>query len=170
MRCAICGTDQRLLVFPASVRQEAGTGLGEATAAADESSCFFHPSKRASVACARCGRFLCPLCDLDVDGAHVCPRCLEAGLRKKTFGTYESERTCYDRMALAVAVFPMFLHVFTVFTAPVAIFLAIRHWNAPRGIEARSRFRLVLAILLAVLEIVGVTLLFIGIVTNFGRR
>jgi hypothetical protein len=61
----------------------------------------------------------------------------------------------YDNIALSLAVYPLLIFYFTIVTAPTALFIAIRFWNAPRSIVHRTRARLVLAILIAGLEIAG---------------
>ena len=52
----------------------------------------------------------------------------------------------YDKIALALAVYPMLLFYLTFFTAPMAIFVAIRYWKAPASILPRTRIRSVIAI------------------------
>lgn len=43
----------------------------------------------------------------------------------------------------------------------MALFVAIRYWNAPRSLVRRTRIRFVAAIVLAVLQIAGWGLLFV---------
>jgi len=62
----------------------------------------------------------------------------------------------YDSIALALATLPVFLFWPVFGTAPVSLFLVIRHWNSPRSIVPRTRIRLYLAALFAVAEIGGV--------------
>ena len=87
--------------------------------------------------CGRCGRFLCALCDLDIGGRHLCPACVADGPPLTTATTASGERTAggelanerflYDRMALTLAAAPLlFLWPVTLFTAPVALFYAVR--------------------------------------------
>ena len=75
------------------------------------------------------------------------------GLRRIT--RLENQRTLYDGIALSLAVLPLLVFYFTLLTAPIAIFIAIRHWNTPRSIVRRTRIRLVLAIILATIQIIG---------------
>ena len=44
---------------------------------------------------------------------------------------------------------------FTFITAPLALYMAIRHWNSPRSIVHRTRIRYVLAIVFAALQLIG---------------
>jgi hypothetical protein len=74
-----------------------------------EASCFYHPQKKAAVPCEACGRFLCALCDCELHGKHFCPACLETGKQKGKIQKLESQRTLYDNIALALAVYPVAL-------------------------------------------------------------
>ena len=44
---------------------------------------------------------------------------------------------------------------FTVFTAPAAIFVALRYWKAPSSLLQRSKIRFVVALLIAGLQVAG---------------
>lgn len=134
-----------------------------------ESSCFFHPQKKAVVPCAGCGRFLCALCDCDFGGTHFCPACLEAGKSKGKIKALDNRRTRYDSIALALALLPMLIFYFTLITAPMTLFVAIRYWNAPRSLVRSNRTRFVLSIIIALLQIGGWTAAFIAIATHHHR-
>ena len=65
------------------------------------------------------------------------------------------ERTLWDSVALSLATYPMLIFYLTIFTAPAAIFVALRHWKSPRSLVPRTRFRFVLALLFAGAQVVG---------------
>ena len=121
----------------------------------EESSCFYHPTNQAAIACDGCGRFLCALCDLDLDGRHLCPSCLERGVAVEKAGSLEDRRTQYDTLALHLVTWPVITIWLPLFTAPAALYLIVRHWRAPMSILPRSRARLWIALLLALIEIGG---------------
>jgi hypothetical protein len=170
--CPGCETPLQIDVFPAMFRKIA-TGPGaEAVMVEGESSCFFHPEKKAVVPCHGCGRFLCALCDCELKGEHYCPSCLETGKSKGKIKSLENQRTLYDSIALTLVLVPMltvFLIYFTLITAPMTLFIAIRYWKAPQSILRRSKFRFVLAIILAVLQMVGWVLIFGGLYASHNR-
>ena len=63
---------------------------------------------------------------------------------------------CTGYMALSLAVIPVavvFGIWFTFITAPIALFLAIRHWNSPRSLVRSSRARLIATVVLATLQL-----------------
>jgi hypothetical protein len=153
--CPACGALIRVEIFPALLRPPARGQGGEAIMVEGESSCFYHPQKKAVVPCQGCGRFLCALCDCELHGEHFCPACLELGRQKGRITRLENRRTLYDAVALSVAVLPLLIFYFTIITAPIALFIALRYWNAPRSIVHRTKVRLVLAIVLATLQILG---------------
>jgi hypothetical protein len=153
--CPVCAAELQVELFPAAFRRITPGLAGETLLVEGESSCFYHPQKKAVLACEGCGRFLCALCDCDLHGKHFCPACLEAGRTKGKIKTLENQRTLYDSVALALAILPLLMFYFTFITAPMALYIAIKYWNAPRSILHRTRVRLVLAIVLASLQIVG---------------
>ena len=128
-----------------------------------ESSCFYHPQKKATVPCAACGRFLCAMCDCLLDGEHFCPSCLEAGKSKGKIKSLDNRRMRYDNIALGLAAAPILIFYFTILTAPLTLYVVIRYWKAPRSLVGRNSFRFVLAAILAVLEIAGWAAIFIAL-------
>src|SRR5262245_48811130 len=77
--CPSCRAPVDVVIFPAFFRKIGPAQNAEAVLVEGESSCFYHPEKKASVPCAGCGRFLCALCDCELHGQHYCPACLETG-------------------------------------------------------------------------------------------
>src|SRR5436190_111361 len=74
--CPRCLSVLTIALFPAFQvpPKEVSTASG-AVAEEGEAVCFFHPEKRAEATCARCGRFICTLCDMPVGDRHICPKC-----------------------------------------------------------------------------------------------
>ncbi len=159
--CPACGVPLQIEVFPALFRGRSVGQSGETIMIEGEASCFYHPQKKAVLPCQGCGRFLCALCDCEFNGQHFCPACLEAGKAKGKIKNLENQRTLYDSIALSLALLPLLIYYFTLVTAPMALFVAIRYWNAPRSLVRRTRIRFVAAIVLAVLQIAGWGLLFV---------
>jgi hypothetical protein len=164
--CPACGVPLQIEVFPALFRNQSVGRSGEAILVEGESSCFYHPQKRAVIPCQGCGRFLCALCDCELHGQHFCPACLETGKTKGKIKNLENQRVLYDSIALSLAVYPLLIFYFTLVTAPAALFVAIRYWNAPRSIVHRTKARSVVAVLLASLQIAGWGVLFFAIASH----
>jgi hypothetical protein len=164
--CPACGVPLQVEVFPALFRRINPGQSGEAIMVEGESSCFYHPQKKAVLPCQGCGRFLCALCDCELNGQHFCPACLEAGKTKGKIKSLENQRTLYDSIALSLAIYPLLIFYFTLVTAPIALFVAIRYWNAPRSLVRRTKIRSVAAIVLATMQIAGWGLLFFAIASH----
>lgn len=152
--CPSCGAGVLVRSFPAILAKPEAILPAEIAAGADDATCFFHPGKTAAVACARCGRFVCRLCQMDLRGETLCPECITSGMAKKKIVALENHRVCYDSVALAVALWPiLFLWFLTFFSAAAALYIAIRRWKAPLSIVGRTKMRFVAAILLATGEL-----------------
>lgn len=153
--CPSCRTLLTAFRFPALYHSGTQILRPEALLTDTESSCFFHPAKKAVVACEGCGRFLCGLCDLDWDGKHLCSSCLEAGKKKGKMKSLENHRVLYDRLTLAVAGLPILLWPVTCISAPIALYMVFRYWNAPLSVVSRGRTRFVIALVLALAQVAG---------------
>ena len=158
--CAACSGQLRVDVFPA-VNRALPVGQAGATLLVDkEAGCFYHPRKKAVVPCAACGRFLCALCDVSLNGQHLCPACLEKGKTQRKIKNLENHRTCYDSIALLVATVSILIYWFTIFTAPIVIYLTVRHWKSPSSVIPRTKIRFILASIIAGVQIAGWILFF----------
>jgi len=152
--CANCGVPLQIEVFPALFRRVAPGRDGELVMEG-ESTCFYHPAKKAVRPCEGCGRFVCALCDCELHGQHFCPTCLEVGQKKGKIKSLENRRMLYDSIALVLAGGGLLIWPFSCVTAPCALYLAVRYWNAPQGLIRRTKIRYILAIILATGEIIG---------------
>ncbi len=164
--CHNCSAPLQIEIFPAMFRRFAPGRGAEVTVEDTESGCFYHPQKKAVLPCDACGRFLCALCDCELDGQHICPSCLEAGRTKGKIKSLENRRVIYDNMALALAIcsFVPPIIYFCWLTAPLAIYLSIRHWNTPTSIVHRTKIRFVLAIIIALLDIAAIAAIIFSII------
>jgi len=164
--CPNCRTPFQIEVFPALFRLAESGRTGELIVADTEASCFYHAQKRAVVPCAACGRFLCALCDCELNGQHYCPSCLDAGKTRGKIKQLETSRVRYDNIALGLVLWPVLtvlLFWATLLTAPIALGLVILKWNAPRGLSSPGRARLIAAGVLAFLEIAAWTVYFTSV-------
>jgi DNA-directed RNA polymerase subunit RPC12/RpoP len=162
LNCPACASAIDVSIFPSFFRGTQTAAAGELSATEDLASCFYHTTKRASVACSRCGKFLCALCSLEVSSEVWCPACLSNGATEKRVPALETRRTLWDTAALGCAVLPTIFLVFFyfwIFTAPATIFLSIRYWSRPSSIIPRTKVRFVIAILIALLQLTALAFL-----------
>lgn len=153
--CPNCHEKVTAEVFPAILRSLQPGASPERVVLEDQASCFFHPQKKASIACEDCGRFLCALCDLDFNNRHVCPTCFETARNKVEANPLQNHRIVYDNVALGVSILPILAWPFTVLTAPAALVLSIYYWNKPGSILPRTKIRFILAIIFALAQMIG---------------
>ncbi len=166
--CPSCHVPIKIDLFPAFLRGLQPGKPGEALID-DQASCFYHPEKKAVIPCDHCGRFLCALCDVEWGKKHLCPACLETGKKRSKIVNLDRHRVLYDSLALKLAVIPMILVItiyFTPVTAPIALYLAIRHWNSLMSLVRRSKVRFTLAITLSGFQIVAWTVWIFYLVTR----
>ena len=159
--CA-CGQRTRAVAFPALLRPLTAGSFGQRVIDAGESTCFYHPAKRAEVVCHGCGRFLCGLCDIEMAGEHLCAGCLERGntSRKEDL---ETERVLHGRIAIATVLVSVFFWFIAPFLAAAAIFIAVRNWNAPDGIGTIPKLAKIFALILSLLILGGTAALILTI-------
>ena len=170
MSCTRCQSLLQVEVFPALFRRAAPAETGEIALIEGESTCFYHAGKKAVLPCHNCGRFVCALCDCELNGEHFCPACLETGKTKGRIKNLENRRTPYDSIALSLVVLPVVTIIFwfcTFITAPLALYVAIRYWNAPRSVVHPTKIRFVLAIIIATIEIATWAIFIYLAVTDF---
>ena len=113
--------------------------------------------------CDGCGRFLCALCDLELDGRHLCPACLQSAKKKGGIPQLDNRRTIYDSAALSLGLLPLILWPLTLVTAPAAIWLAILSFFRPSSVVPRTRIRAYLALVVGLLELTGWGFIFYGL-------
>ena len=164
--CNTCHVLQRVDAFPAINRPLTVGQAGASLRVDQESGCFYHPRKKAVIPCSACGRFLCALCDVSLNSQHLCPVCLEKGKVQRKIKSLENHRLCYDTIALMVATVSLLIYWFTIFTAPLVIYLCVRHWNSPSSILPRTKIRFMLAFILAGAQIVGWILFFTNLMLS----
>ena len=154
VRCPACDAVIQVEVFPAYFQPATAGQSAETIVEEGVSSCFYHEQKKAVTHCDVCGRFLCALCDVDFNGQHVCPACLQSGKQKGRLPQLESSRVVWDSAALLACLGPLVIWPVVIVTAPISIGLAIVSFFKPGSIVPRMRIRAWLAIVLSLLEIV----------------
>jgi hypothetical protein len=155
--CPSCAAPLRVEVFPTLFTPSVPAQPAQSLVAEGEAGCFYHPNKKAVLPCEICGRFLCALCDVELNGQHLCPSCLATGQKKGKLSNLDNRRVLYDSLALTLALTPftVILWPFSLITAPATLFIAVRYWRAPGSVVERTKIRLILALVLALAQIVG---------------
>jgi hypothetical protein len=165
-RCPDCRNVLRADVFNAFHTAPASGAAGETVRQQGQAECYYHPGKQAVIPCSACGRLLCCLCEIELDGRILCMGCIESGRSNQKIRSLENHRILYSNIALALAVYPALLIFPTLFTGPAAIYVALRYWKAPGSIVKRMRWRSVLAILFGAGQVAAWAFFFIGMIAS----
>lgn len=152
VECSHCGKRVAVYLFPALIRTETPAAAPEA-AAPSESSCFYHAGKRATVVCEGCGRFLCELCKIDFEGRTLCTACLEGSAGDSKKAQSGNKFFYYDSLALGYSILGFLFFFFAIIFGSLTLYTVVRHWKTPLSSLPRSRWRYVLAALLAVTQL-----------------
>jgi hypothetical protein len=162
--CPSCDRETILIPFAALTKKASPTHAEEKMD--EDASCFQHETKKAVQSCCHCGRYMCGLCDIELQqNLHSCPLCISKGLKVTKDLNLESSRTLHDSIALSMATFPMLIFYFTILTAPITLIYLYTKRKEPGPFISSFRWRRWLACLIAILQIIGWILLFIGIGT-----
>lgn len=148
--CWRCRTEFEFLEFPALTATRPRVAP-KAVLEAEHATCFYHASNQAELVCEGCGRFVCAVCSIVFGGRKICPPCIAAV--KADDAVAVSQRTLYEGIALALAVLPLLFSPVTLITAPIALGFVVVGWRKPRSLVGGSRVKLIIAGLLAAIEI-----------------
>lgn len=181
--CHICNRMVHALLLPSLYKSAIATPppLLADPPAPGEATCFYNPGRRATKCCDHCGVFISDAWAAQWGSQTVCLKCLEELRSKNSDTRFEASRFLWDNVALSFSIGPWILAIallmtlvlypfavmvimLTLLTAPAAIFVALRYWNAPRSLVPRSRGRLVWATALGVLQVMGWASLIVGII------
>lgn len=162
--CPRCSRALTVTVFPAYRHPPARGPAAPPAADASGAACFVHDGRPAVAACEQCGRFLCAVCELELDGQPWCAGCLEAARATGRLARLERRRIRWDLAAGYLLAGSLLLcSPLLLLTAPAAMVLAGSKLQAPPSRVARSRLRLILVFPVALLLLGGLaTLALIG--------
>lgn len=156
--CWHCRKDFQFVEFPARTASRRRISA-KSVEAAEQAACFYHSSNQAETVCEGCGRFVCAICGIEFGGRKICPPCIE--ITKETDVRAITHRTLYDGIALVAAGLPLLVWPVTLVTAPVALGIVIVGWRKPRSLVSNNRVKLILAGVIALIQIAAWTALFV---------
>lgn len=150
-----------------------------------ETSCFYDPTRKAAKNCSNCGVFISDAWSAQWGGQEVCLSCLDDLRNKGVDIRYQTKRNLWDNIVLALAIGPWLVGVaflftglfyfvaafailLTLVTAPAALFVGLRYWNAPRSLAPRGRGRLLTGVILAGVQLAVWIVGIIAVVNNWG--
>jgi hypothetical protein len=111
-------------------------------ALAGGATCYAHPDNAAVGPCATCGRFMCALCDIALDGGHCCPTCFDQLQAARQSSSLRQKDVLYDSMALATGWLWIIVYPSIIVALPAVAYWTIAKWRAPENyLIPRRRWR-----------------------------
>ncbi|HPG29836.1 MAG TPA: hypothetical protein PKY81_05115 [bacterium] len=153
--CKSCGKNHSFIFYPALNAKIKTAESGLKIENENEASCFFHNQKKADKICSVCGRFICSLCSIEINGKILCPLCFNENKTKCDSNLVDSF-FLYDRLALDIALLGIITVYFGIFLAPASLFISIKHWKKMSLYPfPRSKIRFIAASVISVLVILA---------------
>ncbi len=157
VRCPTCSANVDAVIFPAFFREEPAQTKFQLAEGSD-ARCFFHSRYRALIPCSECGRFLCEFCSINVGARILCAECVSNLRKQRSESGLVHHAALFDNTALFLVIGPtvsLFFSLFTLLSAPAALFLSFYYWSKQWTLLGRSRARFVIAILFSLLLLGG---------------
>ncbi|MCP4347353.1 MAG: hypothetical protein GY795_17750 [Desulfobacterales bacterium] len=152
--CPSCGAQIHIIAFPALAKDVSAGKPGDPLLLGDESGCFYHPGKKAVIPCSACGRYLCALCDVEINNQHICPPCIEAGKSGQISDNMVTQLVRYDKIAFFFSVVPILIPFITFITATIAVYIVVRYWKTPVSLVSGGKIRFVASFIISALQLV----------------
>jgi hypothetical protein len=155
VQCPACYSQVEAYIFP-EFHQEPSSRPVIHLAHQHEAACYFHPRYLPMTPCDHCGRFLCEICAISLGAKHLCAECFSKLRKQRDETGLVQFAALYDNVALFLVTAPVItviFWVFTIFTAPISLFLSFFYWSRQWNLVRRSRLRFGISILLSLLLI-----------------
>jgi len=143
-RCPVCGSKVEMLLFP---RLRSSPPPPYAPPAVEGGTvCSFFPELKATKVCDECGCLLSEAASVTWGDGDYCLPCLHRLREEKREGDFIARASLHDNRALALVTL---LAPFTLFTAPLALFILLRYRKQRASFAPRGRARWWLALVLS---------------------
>lgn len=164
--CIACRHTVTGLLFPRALAPASPPPLPVAAPIPGDAVCFYDPARKATGLCDQCGVLVSDDWSAHWGNRKICLRCLEKLRESGRDSRFESSRLMWDNICLllSLAVLNPFVPYVAAITAPLALILGLRAWKRPRSLVHRSRFRLVVALVFSLLQIIGMIAGIVGII------
>ncbi|HRQ91049.1 MAG TPA: hypothetical protein PLA50_19825, partial [Bacteroidia bacterium] len=157
-RCPVCRAEVGLTLFP-RLFGDFVEAKAEVPSEGSTATCSFYPELQAEVVCDECGCFLSYRAATNWAGRDLCLPCLHRLREVEKSAEFIGRTQLHDRRALALVTW---LAPFSLFTAPIALFLLLRHRGKREGFVPRGGWVWWCALVLSVGWLAAWLLLLIG--------
>tara|TARA_R110002096_G_scaffold23303_9_gene74257 strand:+ start:2104 stop:2607 length:504 start_codon:yes stop_codon:yes gene_type:complete len=148
--CPVCGAEIRVTIFP-RLYHEVVLEVTPAVAGEKDSTCSFYPELKADKVCDECGCLMSSQAGVQWGDVDLCLPCLYRLREENQAAAYLAKASLHDNRALALVTW---LAPFSLFTAPIALFLLIRHRRTIKTFAPRTSVRWWVAMGLSILWLV----------------
>lgn len=156
------GSNHSVYLFPAVVRSS-NSANAETMMEGGQASCFFHKEAPATALCDVSGRMICDLCKTGWNGKTVSMAALQSLVKGDSSSGNITSRINWDTIALTLVILPILVWPLLVLTPPIALGICLFKWRAGvTSIVRRSRWRYVVAAIIAILEILWGAFFWVG--------
>jgi len=145
--CAICRAKTEYHFYPRYFRDPEEEGTRSALSHKGDATCVFYPELKAEKICDECGSFLSSKAAVDWSGSTYCMPCLYHLREKKRETDFQAKSVLHENRALGLMIF---LLPFSLFTAPLALFLLLKNRKVRGGFVPRTGIRWWLALVLSI--------------------
>lgn len=154
--CPACIRPFEATVFTPPERQRVAVAETHIVAgpAAEANACANHARNAAVTSCARCGLFICSLCEMNVGTGSYCPACFDRVREEGTLKPIATRYRDWASIARLTAIIGLLFYFLWPFVGGLALFFATKGMRQ-RKEQGRSRIGMVIVMLIAVGEIVA---------------
>ncbi len=150
-KCPVCQAEVSLAIYPRLFR-EVSLKSASQPSEGDDAICTFYPELKAEHICDACGSFMSERATIHWSDRKYCLPCLHRLREEEPSSDFKANSKLYDKRALALVTL---LAPLTLFTAPVALFLLLRHRKDRSGFVPRTGVTWWIALVLSILWIAG---------------
>lgn len=155
--CPVCKSEMTLYVFPRLFRSPAKSTSGQLSVDGD-ATCTFYPELKAEKVCDACGCFMSEKAAVRWNDGDYCLPCIHRLREEERSAAFLARTNRYDYRALALV---LLLAPFSLFTAPIAIYLLLRYRKANVTFVPGSKAVWWIAMILSILALAGWAILIV---------
>ena len=149
--CPVCQAEVSLSVYQRLFRAVSLESVSQPSEG-DDAICTFYPDLKAENICDACGSFMSERATIHWGEKKYCLPCLYRLREEEPSSDFKASSKLYDKRALALVTL---LAPLTLFTAPLALFLLLRHRKDRSGFVPRTGATWWIALILSILWIAG---------------
>ena len=155
LTCEICRRGFEATAFEAPERRVAPiVETVVAAGPAGANACANHARNAAVTSCARCGLFICALCEMNIGAGSYCPSCFERVREEGTLSPVVTRYRDWASIARLTAIVGLLFYFAWPLVGGLAIYFSTKGMKQ-RAQQGRSRAGMVIVMLIGIGEVIG---------------